>query len=236
MILPEWSGQRPTTLDELFAFYYEYVKVLYGLVQTENALPQEMLFEVNAALDHISRMWIYGEDEADAVGKAFSHFKRSCLDVFKILVKEASTQYKELKGLDTSTIDNGDFDRDLHALWRQIKMDSTEARLIEGQPDDDRVPAFDKWQEVAADCLRLQEEFFFHPQLAWAKRRACVMEWSDRFRRWAEAVSITLIIYAFLMPNRLTKSFGAFAVALWILAYVAPRALSKWFLKPRFQH
>lgn len=236
MNLPEWSGTRPTTLGELFTFYHGYVKVLYGLVQNENALPQEMLFEVNAALDHISRIWTYSETEADAVGKAFSHFKRSCLDVFKILVKVASSQYKELTSLDTSAIDNGEFDRDLHALWREIKVGSTEARSIEGQPDGDRIPAFDKWEEVAANCLRLQEEFFFHPQLAWAKRKVCVKKWSERLRRWAEAVSITLIVYAFLMPTRLTQGFAVFAAILLVLAFSAPKVLDKWLPATRFQH
>lgn len=47
--------KEPSNIAELFAFYHDYVKVLYSAVQTENALPQEVLFELNAAFDHLSR-------------------------------------------------------------------------------------------------------------------------------------------------------------------------------------
>ncbi len=51
------SKRRPTTFEELFAFYHQYVKLLYSDVQTQNVLPAETLFEMNAAFDHVSRHW-----------------------------------------------------------------------------------------------------------------------------------------------------------------------------------
>ncbi len=174
--------KEPRSFAELFQFYHEYVKVLYSSVQTQNALPQEVLFELNAALDHLSRLWIYGEPEEVVVKRAFAHFKRSCLDVFKIAVREARKQYDELRRIDTSAIDNGEFDRRLHALFSKIRGGATEARRLEGdgkKDSDGPIKAFDAWQPVFQDCLLLEEQFFHHPALDWAKRRWWKMYWKS---------------------------------------------------------
>lgn len=214
----QWSGGKPRTLQELFAFYHDFVKPLYGLVQMEGALPQEMLFEVNAALDHLSRIWIYDEPEEQAVEKAFSHFKRSCLDVFKILAHDASRHYHELRETDTSMIDNGDFDRRLHTLWREIKAGATHARRIEGQPDGDSVPAFDCWQDVAVNCFQLETEFLHHPGIEWAKRRNQADTWSTRLQGAAGSALLIGIVYRIASPERFTWWLIVLAVGLETIA------------------
>lgn len=166
--------KEPRTFPELFAFYHEYVKVLYSAVQTENALPQEVLFEINAAFDHLSRHWIYGETETQVIHKCYGHLKRSCLDIFKISVREARSQYDALRRLDTSAIDNGEFDKRLHVLFSEIRRGATEARRLEGDGRSDTdgpIKAFDAWQPVYAACLRMDQEFYHHSALDWAKRR-----------------------------------------------------------------
>lgn len=174
--------KEPRTLTELFAFYHDYVKVLYSAVQTENTLPQEVLFELNAAFDHLSRHWTYGESEAQAVHKSYGHLKRSCLDIFKISVREARSQYDELRKIDTSAIDNGDFDKKLHALFANIRQGATEARRLEGNGNadpDGPIKAFDAWQPVYANCLRFDADFYHHPALDWAKRRWWSKYWKS---------------------------------------------------------
>lgn len=171
--------KEPTTIEELFSFYHDYVKVLYSAVQTENALPQEVLFELNAAFDHLSRHWIYKEEEAAVVRKCYGHLKRSCLDIFKISVREARTQFDELRKIDTSAIDNGEFDKRLLALFSEIRSGATKARSMEGNGNSDPagpIKAFDAWQPVYANCLRL-EDFYHHPALDWAKRRWWIKYW-----------------------------------------------------------
>jgi len=166
-------AEHPETLDELFRFYNETVKLLYSSVQVENQLPAEVLFELNAAFDHLSRRWIYGESERDVVHHAYSHLKRSCLDVFKLRVKTAIEEARELYRLEISLIDNGEYERNLKALVQQIKAGATEARRIEGrtkEENDGSIRAFDAWQPVFEDCVKLEKEFYFHPSLNWAKR------------------------------------------------------------------
>jgi hypothetical protein len=164
--------EKPTTLAELFAFYHEYVKLLYSYVQTSNTLPVETLFELNAAFDHISRIWAYQEKEAIAVQQAYGHLKRSCLDIFKLVMKDTRSNYDQLLKLDTSAIDNGEFDKEMRALFARIKSGALEARRLEGdQVGDGKVMAFDRWQPVFADCLKFEQTFFLHKHVDWAHHR-----------------------------------------------------------------
>jgi hypothetical protein len=143
-------------------------------VQAGGTLPTEVLFELNAALDHVSRHWAYQEDEAAVVEKAYSHLKRSCLDIFKLKVKDAHDQFSELRKIDTSVLDNGEFDRSLIALYHQIKIKATDARRLEGQSKDDSdsdIKAFALWEPVFNDCIRFEREFYGHPKLPWAKKK-----------------------------------------------------------------
>jgi len=160
---------------------------LYGLIQTDNELPQELLFEINAAWDHLARISVYRDqncDERREIEKSFSHLKRSCLDVFKLLVKRASEQHHELLRIDTSVIDNGEFDKNLHQFWRQIQLAATSARQVEGIPHDGPVKSFDQWQEVGRMCLQLQNDFFLHERVPWARRRHEDLRLATKLQSW----------------------------------------------------
>lgn len=195
-----WHGGRPKTLDDLFAFYHSYVKPLYAEVQTENELPQEVLFELNAALDHLARHWTYQETEEMVVAKAYSHLKRACLDVFKIRLVKAVDQRDLLFQSDLSAVDNGDFTKKLNALFARIQRGAIEARQTEGLPDsDNKVPAFEMWEKVFLDCIELEEKFFLHERLNWARKRGVLIWCRQNFIGFALGVLASLIasfIYA----------------------------------------
>jgi hypothetical protein len=170
---------KPTNEEELFAFYDQYVKVLYSGIQSENKLPDETLFEINAAFDHFSRIWVYRENKTKAIEKVFAHLKRSCLDIFKITVKRTIVQYEnELKKIDISLIDGGRFEHDLRALIQKIKIGARKARQSEGIPDTDdaEVTCFDLWEPVYDDCVLFNEKFYNHKDIEWAKKKTDEME------------------------------------------------------------
>jgi hypothetical protein len=173
------SGE-PKNFAELFIFYNDFVKILYSSVQIENALPVELLFEINAALDHISRRWTYHEEEEQVVARAFGHFKRACLDVFKIKLRDTRKQYDELLKIDTGVIDNGEFDRELRQLWYGISTQAINARRLEGRTakNDETVPHFELWKEVFDQCDRLEKDFYLNKNIEWAKKRASRHSWS----------------------------------------------------------
>jgi len=179
---------NPSTIAELFQFYYDFVKPLYGSVQLQNELPAECLFEINAAFDHLSRHWQYGEPEDVTVEKAYSHLKRSCLDIFKLRVKEARRQYDELRKVDISLIDNGQFHLKLIALWNKITAGAENARLKEGNTAADAVTAFDLWNPVYADCVTLDKDFYSNPNVTWAEIREQRSKWAER--GWGFAIGL----------------------------------------------
>lgn len=142
-----------------------------------------MLFEINAAFDHLSRIWAYEESEPEVVAKAYSHLKRSCLDIFKLAAKEARSQFDELRLTDTGVIDNGEFDRRLLELWQRIKSNGRAARVNEGDPrkdDASAIHAFNLWLPVYEDCVTLENDFYNHAQIDWARKREGRSKWIER--------------------------------------------------------
>ncbi len=203
-----WHGGRPKTLADLFVFYHGYVKPLYAEVQTENELPQEVLFELNAALDHLARHWTYQETEEMVVAKAYSHFKRACLDVFKIRLVKAVDQRNRLFQTDLSAVDNGDFIKELNALFAKIQRGAVEARQTEGMPDNDnKVPAFEMWEAVFLDCIKLEEKFFLHKGVNWARQRGWLIWCRQNFIGFVLGILASLI--ASYVYAKMTASSGS---------------------------
>lgn len=164
----------PQTFKEVFDFYSRYVKLLYCDVQATNVLPVEVLFELNAAFDHASRFWVYGETEAAVSKKVYSHLKRSCLDIFKLRAKETLDHYAELRKIDLSFLDNGNFETNMRKLLHVIRKETREARSHEGMTKNDAdgwVEAFEKWQPVYEKCSQFDEQFYLNPHLDWARKK-----------------------------------------------------------------
>ena len=172
-------------------------------MQTANEMPAEILFEWNAAFDHLSRHWYYGDREEDAVRQAFSHLKRSCLDAFKLKVKGAREQYDTLMKLDISIIENGEFQRKMIASFLKIRDGAREARSAEGdnsQEGSDAVPAFDLWIPVYAQCVAFEQDFYANPSVEWAKTKQVKRGWRDRLDRFVVGLVTGLVTALILAP------------------------------------
>jgi hypothetical protein len=173
-------------LASLFQFYGDYVKVLYTDASTNASLPVEVLFEIHAAFDHLSRIWRYGDPEnlgdfeRAALEKAHSHLKRSCLDIFKIKAREANRQFRELCSVDIGVIE-GSFKTELIDLFGRIKDGVNRARLQEGDTRDDRqaVKAFDLWAPVYELCWEFERDYFQSRKVDWAKTISRARTWRD---------------------------------------------------------
>lgn len=164
---------NPCDLKSFYDFYYSEFKPIYGHVETLAQPPVEMFFEINAAFDHISRIYQYAENEQKSVESATRHLKRGTFDAFKIILVETSKQYNELKKVDLSSVDCGRFYSELVSLWYQIKAGSIDARNNEG---DNTTPekweeGFARWKKVYGDCVRFEQEFYLSDKVVWAKRK-----------------------------------------------------------------
>jgi len=187
----------PQTFQEVFEFYNAYVKLLYCDVQATNVLPVEVLFELNAAFDHASRHWVYGETEEAVSKKVYSHLKRSCLDIFKVRAKETLEHYDELKKLDLSLLDNGNFETQMRQLIHVIREDTRNARKHEGKTSNDTAgwkEAFEGWQPVYQQCSQFDEQFYRHPHLDWAKRKNAKIS----FKKFILSIIVAAIVGAFI--------------------------------------
>lgn len=176
------ASKKPKTIPELFDFYYEDFKPLYSHLQILNEPPLEMLFEINAAFDHLSRHWKYKQNEEEAVNTACAHLKRACFDAFKIVVRETCDHYNELRKTNTSIIDNGDFDKEMRMLHHKIGLGAITARQSEGDSRDETKwhEAYELWETVYADCVRFDKEFYLNEKVEWARRKQSYRRWVNR--------------------------------------------------------
>jgi len=107
---------KPTTVEELVEFYYDKFKLIYDDAQLLNSPSIELLLEVHAAFDHLSRHWRFGQDLAASVDRAAGHLKRGTFDAFKLIVRDTRDQYDQLMRSNIGAIDNGEFERGLVQL------------------------------------------------------------------------------------------------------------------------
>jgi len=164
-------------IEEVYLFYIDKFKPLYAeLVALNNKIPAELLFEIHAAFDHISRYYQLcnegGEaDEAEFSKRAYSHLKRGLLDAFKLRLKYYHNEYEQLismPGLDI--IDNGQFAADLRENRHKITKAASKARLDEGNKDIDI--ALENWYIAYEGIEEFYEKFFTNKKLLWAKQVA----------------------------------------------------------------
>ena len=173
------SNGRPETLDDLFRFYYSSFKPMYSALCSDNMPPAELLLEVVAAFDHLSRYWrpdVYGgpDEEKSTADRAAGHLKRGLFDAHKLILKDTRKNYEKLAGTDTSAIDNGEFDRSCIEQWRKIRTGAAHARSCEGNTVDDWHRAFDQWDTVVNDCNDFDDRFTLNSRVNWAQRRTWV--------------------------------------------------------------
>jgi len=170
--------ETPKTFEDLFGFYREYIKPVYSYCQTYSVLPQEALFEICAAWDHVARHYKPGkpEEEKYVVEKAFSHLKRSCLDIFKIALINAVDQLHEMKRNDLSfAIEGGiTFEKKLMSLIKEIREKAEMARIKEGE---DFGYGYETWWEMYIKCREV-EKLYYDDRISWKnKSPATDEEW-----------------------------------------------------------
>lgn len=187
--------KKPATLQELFQFYYSEFKPLYNRVSADGTPPIELLFEVTAAFDHLSRHWQFGDSEEQTVGATSAHLKRGTFDAFKLILVQTKDHYEELVKLDTSIIDNGDFDKRLAQLWVQIRDKAIIARTAEGdtRKPEDWHRVFELWQEVAVDCHHFESEYYLNNNVEWAKKKFLWKKFKEYFIGFSLGVCASIL-------------------------------------------
>ncbi len=196
------SGCGPKTLAELYDLYRERYKFVHGALQTFNEMPVELLFEISAAWDHLSRHFATQQDAPldQCVNRAAGHVKRAILDGNKLLLKQVVDEYGDLQSVDTSLIATGEFDRDMRCLMYDIRIAAIDARIKEG---DTAGPSgwygsFEVWDTVFAKCQKFREEFSLNPKVDWARRKTAEFTWKRRLEGFCVGLLASGVIAFFV--------------------------------------
>lgn len=184
---------KPETIEDVFQFYHDQFKPLYSEFEAEAVIPDATLFEIAAALDHLSRHWVYNEPEQEVADRTTGHLKRGCFDLFKLAVKRASDQYIDLKQIDTSIIDNGQFTGNVISTWLSIRDGAKEARLAEGNSTNDWHKAFELWEPVYQRCKQFEKTYYANPKVEWARHKETKHVWKIRWEQILIGVVVGII-------------------------------------------
>lgn len=162
--------ETPVTEAELFVAYRTYVKPLYCNVQAlTGKMPLEVLNEMNAALDHISRIYTDNSDpDEEHIRRAWAHFKRACLDIFKLQLVDVHKQYVTL-GENRSAlqlIDSGRFVKRMEESYQEIKELAAKARYEESTHGE--VDPFGSWCSVYDKSCDFTKNIYNHADITWA--------------------------------------------------------------------
>ena len=187
------------TENEVYEFYNLRVKTAYSEIEARgNELPVELLFEIHSAFDHLKRFHL-GEDTEDrASEKAYSHLKRGVLDAYKLKLKYHNMDYKELfvGNQDLKLIDSGKFLPDALKMHSRIVGCAKEARIGEGNNDDEA--AFEKWYETSVLIDEFEDKYFDSEKITWAKSQG-VFQFRVNFVIGVVTGIIASAIFSFIM-------------------------------------
>jgi len=117
------------------------------------------------------------------------------LDGNKLLLKQVVDDYTDLQSVDTSIIDNGDFDRNMRYLMYDIRKEATNARLAEG---DTSGPigwygSFEAWDSVFDKCQHFREDFATSPKVDWARRKMTQFTWKRRIEGFVVGLAASIV-------------------------------------------
>lgn len=219
---------EPKSLGELWDFYTRVVRPKMTAVSVDCHPPQEIYFEITAALDHLARMGSDGEDEAKCVDKAFSHLKRAYLDCAKIIIRDVTNEYHEIRSRPgIELVDNGHFEPKLRAAAKELKLRHTEARLLENRPASRDVelgvPSFPRW-EMAVDAAEALRSLLVHDDMTWSARM-----WSKQ-TAWANIISFVVGVASGAVTNVLCTDGVVTRIACTIAVTLLVGAIGWYFL------
>lgn len=135
-------------IREIYIYYRDVIRPFVAFLELFDAeFPVEILNEIRAIFQHIARCY-YSEkntstnDDIDKnLRKANSHINRALLDCFKYSCLTLYDEYKSFvhlyRHVDLSSLDNGEFLKNLHCYKEAAKKADRKARSLEGETGDE---------------------------------------------------------------------------------------------------
>ncbi len=177
-------------LTELYETYNNSVKLLIADIEARTQeFPIEILNEVRAFTDHIARCYLPGKtnvEHLEELDKAEGHIVRITLDCYKHLNVHlfdavADFEKRDMRNVDLSFIDNGDFFTTFRKLKREAKNFSRDARKVESKDKQLSLELYEKMYNKYNEIEQYIEDNSH--KLGWAKmkffknRRRAIWVW-----------------------------------------------------------
>lgn len=149
-------ADNPELKERIIGLFYDYLTIGKPLISTVESyreeFPPEVLLEIRAAYDHLSRAVCMSTKESDAIKhieKAESHTRRFIYDCYKDLVGLFADNYKQFakdtQHMDISAVKDGVFIGQLKSK-RNDAIKATEKARIE-EPTHDKY-SYGRWSEA----------------------------------------------------------------------------------------
>lgn len=174
-----------TQQHDLYTFYNDRIRWVIVFIELRyKKFPVPLLNEIRAAQDHIARC--FEQDNAnnrDYVSKQLSmargHYMRCLLDGYKYIWYHFGADIKWKYSLarllgKLSDINNGEFSKQMQALFRQAKKDNEQARLLETK---DKAASIDLYEKSIGALVKLDDLYEDNlSAIQWSIRKGMAMK------------------------------------------------------------
>lgn len=194
-------------LTPLYHKYNDVIKPLIAEIEVRfESFPISIFNEIRAFNDHVSRCYLKPDDEEwinNQIHKAKGHIERIILDCYKFLnvsLHESVIKKfdKEYKGVDLSTINNGDFLIQYKKIVREIIVSLKEAKSKEVLEDkNESIAIYEKVHNKYTELEDLIEKN--NRNLFWAKGKFYVNK-GKKFILWLLSSIVSGIISTWVLP------------------------------------
>ena len=154
-------------IKKLLENYNSNLKPMIVVLESEDSeYPVEVLNEIRAILNHLSRIAVLDSADSDEekidlqIHDAEGHLKRALFDCFKYSCISIDDKYrrfrKETRNVDLGVIDNGEFPIELGKKYTKAKNSLTHARLVENDPTmNDSEAVYERFQKAYVEYTAL---------------------------------------------------------------------------------
>ena len=140
--------------------------MIIALESEDSEYPVEVLNEIRAILNHLSRIAVLdsnGSDEEEIdlqIHDAEGHLKRGLFDCFKYSCISIDDKYRrfrrDTRNVDLGVVDNGEFPIELSKKYTAAKSALTHARLVENDPTtNDSEAVYEHFQKAYVEYTAL---------------------------------------------------------------------------------
>ena len=192
-----------TQQRDLYTFYNDRIRWVIVFIELRyKKFPVPLLNEIRAAQDHVTRCFEQeNATDRDYISKqmamAGGHYMRCLLDGYKYIWYHFGADIKKKYFLarlfgKLSDINNGEFAKEMQALFHQARKDNEQARLLETK---DKTLSIDLYEKSIGALIKLDDLYEDnHSAIQWSVRKGMAMK-ALYYSGWIICLAFTIVRY-----------------------------------------